>query len=220
MRRTKAILALWAGSMLAWTAPVAGIDDGEVRSEGRSATRHVDAADDATGMAPDILAVTIDGRTDSPLVGISVEFASEPALRTDGDTWTDAVFIFLTSDPALDGDGCAVGLASRTDVRSDFAIGAHGVTLGTLVEEGGHLAVGDGTDLYWLVVDVAVDGPIVTWRLDRKLLGDPDALAVQVLAGVEHEDPSADGYDSFPDDGERLVVASLGGEPHERCPSA
>jgi hypothetical protein len=167
--------------------------------------RYQDLVGDATGAAPDIVAVTIEDSEDMPVVGISVEFASTPPLGTDEETWTDVVFIGLVTDPETGPDGQPLSRVALVDSDADYTIGAHGVTLPQYLETGGHLVVSEG-DLYWFVVDVAVEGPTVTWNLDRKLIGDPDVLAFGVIAGVERDDATEEGYDVFPDEGEPFAL--------------
>ena len=94
----------------------------------------------------------------------------------------------------------AQGLHSRGS-----KVGAHGVALPQYLEAGGRLVVSGG-DLYWSGVDVAVEGPTVTWNLDRKLIGDPDGLALGVIAGVERDAATEEEYDVFPDEGEPLAL--------------
>jgi hypothetical protein len=172
-----------------------------------AAERHDDPVGDARGAAPDIVAVTIEDTADTPVLGISIELASEPPVSTDGATWTDVVFIGLVTEPELGPDGQAVSRATLADFDADYVIGAHGVTLPQEIDTGGHLAVYEGgSELYWFVVDVAIDGPTLTWSLDRKLIGDPDALALQVLAGVERDDSGEPEYDVLPDEGEPFIV--------------
>jgi hypothetical protein len=170
-----------------------------------AAETYQDSVGDATGDAPDIVAVTIEDSGDMPVVGISVEFASEPPLGTDGETWTDVVFIGLVTDPEIGPDGRPESRVALVDPDADYTIGAHGVSLPQYLEAGGHLVVSGG-DLYWFVVDVAVEGPTVTWNLDRKLIGDPDVLAFGVIAGVERDDATEEEYDVFPDEGEPLAL--------------
>jgi hypothetical protein len=170
-----------------------------------AAETYQDLVGDATGAAPDIVAVTIEDSEDMPVVGISVEFASEPPLGTDEETRTEVVFISLVTDPETGPDGRPLSRVALVDPDADYIIGAHGVTLPQYLEAGGHLVVSGG-DLYWFVVDVAVEGPTVTWNLDRKLIGDPDALAFGVITGVERDDATEEGYDVFPDEGEPLAL--------------
>lgn len=195
MFKTSIAVVLAAALMLAGATPASAVE------------RYQDPVGDATGAAPDIVTVTIEDSEDIPVVSISVEFASEPPLDTDEETWTDIVFIGLVTDPETGPDGQPVSRVAIVDSDADYTIGAHGVTLPDYLEAGGHLVVfeGDG-DLYWFVVDVAVDGPTVTWVLDRKLIGDPEVLAFGVLAGVERDDATEEEYDVFPDEGEPLAV--------------
>lgn len=159
-----------------------------------AAERYEDAVGDATGSAPDIVACTISEPDDGPVVAISVEFASEPPLETDMETYTDVVFIDLASDPDP---------ALTDEENTDYIFGAHAVTLPEYLGSGAHLHVAEGPgDLYWHVVDVAIDGSTVTWTVDRKLIGDPDLLSWHVLAGVEREEgaeAAEDEWDECPD---------------------
>jgi hypothetical protein len=193
MSRTSITVVLAAALLLAGAGSAA------------AAETYQDPVGDATGAAPDIVAVTIEDSEDMPVVGISVEFASEPPLGTDEETWTDVVFISLVTDPETGPDGQPLSRVALVDPDADYTIGAHGVTLPQYLEAGGHLVVSGG-DLYWFVVDVAVEGPTVTWNVDRKLIGDPDVLAFGVIAGVERDDATEEEYDVFPDEGEPLAL--------------
>jgi len=182
-------LAVALGLTLAVSGPVSSLE------------RFEDVVGDAVGESPEIIAVIIDDPENMPVLAITVEFASEPPLGTDEETWTDAVLVGLLVDPEVDSEGRPVNLVARDDFDADYVIGSHGVTLSETLDEGAHLVAPDG-DLYWFVVDLAVDGPMVTWRVDRKLIGDPEAVAIQVLAGVERADATEEEYDIFPAEGE------------------
>jgi hypothetical protein len=160
-------LALAGGGVVSATEP----DEGQ---------RIDDPVGDATGTAPDIVACTI-SEPDGPLVSIDVEFASEPPISTDMETYTDVIFIDLAVDP----EGDMETLEEARD-ETDFIIGTHAVTLPEALERGGHMyPTAEGSELYWNVVDVAVEGPTITFSVDRKLLGDPDVISWHVLATVE-----------------------------------
>jgi len=169
-----------------------------------------DPVGDAVGGAPDIVAVTVSEPDDGPLVAVSVEFASDPPLGTDMEIYTDVVFVDLVCDPE---EALTVGLEGQS--VTDYVFGTHGVTLERDAAEGAHLYVAHGaSDLYWHVVDVAVEGSTVTWTVDRKLLGDPDVLSWVVLAAVEREEGvTAEGaeeeYDTCPDVGQPRGVYTL-----------
>ncbi len=150
MSRKWTIPAIFAGLMIATTG-AAGAQE-----------RYEDAVGDAKGVAPDIVAVTL-SEPEGSLVSIDVEFASAPPLGTDGETWTDVLFVGLTAEP----DNDLLGDSEHTM----YMFGAHATRLPLLVSEGGTLF--GPQDMYWRVIDVAVDGSTVSFTLDRKLIGDP-----------------------------------------------
>jgi len=141
---------------------------------GASATaadqRYEDPVGDVTGgVGPDIVAVTISEPWES-LVSFEVEFATDPSITYDLETMAT--------------DSLAIGLSSRPDARVfdefEYMLMVHGATLPQELEIGSALydstqPVGD--EVFWRVVDVAVDGPTVTLTFDWKLVGDPDTLA-------------------------------------------
>jgi hypothetical protein len=174
------------------------------------AERHEDAVGDAVGMAPEIVAVTVAETDIPPLVSISVEFASEPPLRTDEETYTDVVMIGLLADPEVDSDGQPTDRVVLAQFAADYIIGTHGMMLPTELDSGASLlGVEDGSH-YWQVVDVAVHGPTVTWSVDRQLIGSPRSLGVLVVAGIESEDATELEYDIFPEIDEPFALFELG----------
>lgn len=195
MSRTCSTVALVAALALLGAAPASATETFQ------------DPLGEVIGTGPDIVAVTIEDSEDIPVVSISVEFAEEPPLDTDRETWTDVIFIGLVTDPETDADGRPLNRVAIADFDADYIVGAHGMTLPDYLDSGGHLVVYEGgDDLYWLVVDVAVDGPTVTWSLDRKLIGDPATMALQAIVGVESDDASEEEYDVFPDEGEPYAI--------------
>jgi hypothetical protein len=151
------------------------------------AERYLDEIGDATGDAPDVVAVTID-EPEGPLLSISIELATEPPLSADEDH-TDGLWVVLDTDPEV-----------TMPELDGFTIGTLGATLSEDLERGGHLLAGE--DLYWHVVDVAVDGPTVTFRVDRKLLGDPVDLYFRVHSTALQNEPAGDEVDLYPEEGE------------------
>lgn len=91
---------------------------------------------------------------------------------------------------------------------TDYILGAHAVGLAQTLDSGGMLNVTAG-GIYWYVVDVSLEGSTMTWTIDRKLIGDPDVLSWGVIAGVERETATEEGYDSCPDEGEPRGVYAL-----------
>ncbi len=174
-------LALAAGGVASATEP----DEGQ----------HVDdPLGDATGTAPDIVACSI-SEPDGPTVSISVEFASEPPITTDMETYTDVIFVDLAVDP----EG-AMATTEQAREETDFIIGTHAVTLPEALERGGHMyPTAEGSELFWHVVDVAVEGPTITFAVDRELLGDPDVISWHVLAGIERGEGEEEPEESFDD---------------------
>ena len=78
----------------------------------------------------------------------------------------------------------------------------HGATLPEEVGIGSALYDGtqpEGDEVFWRVVDVAVDGPTVTLTLDWKLVGDPDTLAFFVAASSEGP-TETDVFDVYPEE--------------------
>ena len=163
---------------------------------GASATtadeRYEDPVGDVTGgVGPDIVAVTISEPWES-LVSFEVEFATDPPITYDLETMST--------------DQLAIGLSSRSDTVAfdefDYMIMVHGATLLEEVEIGSALYDSTqpaGDEVFWRVVDVAVDGPTMTLAFDWKLVGDPDTLAFFVAASTEGS-AETDVYDVYPDE--------------------
>jgi hypothetical protein len=204
MIRIWTITAIIAALTLLGGACALAVEAEPTSSVANQASRFEDAVGDAGGDAPDIVAVIISEPDEGPVLAISVEFASEPPLRTDMETYTDVVFVDLVCDPE------APLTVEVEEHETDYVFGTHGVTLERDAESGAHLYVAEGaSDLYWHVVDVSVDGPTIRWTIDRKLLGDPDVLSWAVLVGVEREDATEEEYDTCPDLGEPRGVYTL-----------
>ncbi len=189
-----------------WTIPAAAMALVLAGSGTVCATERVeDPVGDAVGEAPDIVAVTFNEPEGEPRVSVSVEFAGDPPLETDPETYTDVVFINLDCDPVT---AQTVAFGVEDDV--DSIIGAHAVQLPGFVESGGMVfEVAGPSKVHEGVVDVEVDGPTVTWTLDRSVIGDPEVIAWAVLAGVEVEDAEEMAYDVSPNDGEPWGVYEL-----------
>ena len=159
-----------------------------------------DTAGDATGASPDIVSVQVDEPEGESTVRFAVEFAQDPPLGTDMETWSDVVFLLMAADDTVDERGILAG-----DV---YTTGTHGVTLEPMLDSGALLVTPD--TMLWRVVDLAVDGPVLSFTLDRQLLGDPLELHWQLLVGVERDQPVGDEGDLYPDEGEPPALYRLG----------
>lgn len=174
--------------------------------------RTEDPRGDVIGDAPDIVAVTFSQPEDEPRVSLSIEFAGDPPLETDMETYTDVVFIYLDVDPQA-----VSTIQFDTEDEYDYIIGTHAVQLPIFVGSGGMLYETTGLgQVHENVVDVEVDGATVTWTVDRELIGDPDIISWAVLAGVEiedtaetSEDTAEASFDVCPDEGEPWGVYQL-----------
>jgi hypothetical protein len=156
--------------------------------------RFADPRGDPDGDGPDISAVTL-SHTDAVLT-IAVDFASAPPLAYDEDEqYTDMLLIGIHTDDDL----------SRDDV--EFFTGVHGVDLtrGMVVRGGERGIVGSA--------DVTVEGTTVTLEVERAVLEDPDAIAVEIAAGREYVDEDAGGGegDVAPASGPHRYVLTDGG---------
>ena len=163
-------------------------------SAGLGADRYEDAVGDGLGDAPDIVAVEID-EPEGPVLRFRVLFASESPLTAD-EAHTDILWLALDTDPEVsfpELDGFSLGVVANGLSRDQ--------------EMGSHLLAGE--DLYWHVVDVAVDGPAVVFRVDRKLLGDPTDLWLRVYSGALHGTLYTDQVDHHPEEAERPVHYQL-----------
>ena len=161
------------------------------------AERYEDPAGDAIGDAPDIVAIEID-EPEGSVLRFSVVFASEPLLAAD-EAGTDILWLALDTDPEV-----------TFPELDGFSITALGATVSRDQTMGGHLLAGG--ELYWHVVDVATDGPIVTFRLDRKLLGDPVDLWLRVYSAVLQDSLYTEQVDHYPDEGEPALAYRLSRE--------
>ena len=94
-----------------------------------------DPLGDVVGDAPDIAAVTFSQPEGEPRVSLSIEFAAEPPLETDEETYTDLVWIHLDVDPET-----AQTIQFETeDDEFDYIIGTAAVQLPLFLETGGML---------------------------------------------------------------------------------
>jgi hypothetical protein len=164
-----------------------------------AAERTEDPPGDVIGDAPDIVAVTFSQPEDEPRVSVSIEFAEDPPLETDMETYTDVVFIHLDVDP----ETIQTIQFETEDDEYDYIIGTHAVQLPIFVESGGMLYETAGlSEVHENVVDVEVDGTTITWTVDLALIGDPDMISWAVLAGVEMDDAEEMAFDVSPNEGE------------------
>lgn len=164
-----------------------------------AADRFTDPRGDA-GEGPDITAVTL-SHTDTELA-IAVEFASVPPLAWDqAERYTDMLLIGIHTDDDL----------TRRDV--EFFTGVHAVDMSRApVVRGGAPAEGAGSTQVG-TAEVAVDGATVTLRIERRLLGDPESVAIDVAAGREgaEEGAAGGGADSAPAAGPHRYALEGGG---------
>lgn len=112
------------------------------------------------------------------LLRFSFEFVSDPPLAADLETWST--------------DELSLGVAVEPDAvfpdDAKYGIIVHGVTLPQEADTGAPLVVGlmeEEYDVFERVVDVAVDGSTVTLSVDRKPLGDPEAVYFFAAVSVE-----------------------------------
>ncbi len=169
---------------------------------GSEPQRYEDAVGDATGDSPDIVAVTVSEPDEGPLIRFAIELTPERPFGTDLETWTDTVFIIMSSEPTTDDRGILTG--------DHYTTGTHGVTLAMQEQTGAFLVT--EADMYYYVVDVDATGPVLTFTFDHKLIDSPLDLYWQVLLGVERDD-SAEGEmegDIYPEEGEPPAHYHLG----------
>lgn len=150
-----------------------------------AAERCEDAVGDADGDSPDIVAVTVSEPEWEPTIRFEIELAPERPFGTDMETWTDTIFIIMSDKPTTDERGILAG--------DHYTTGTHGVTLPMQEQTGAFLVTEN--DMYYYVVDVDAAGPVLSFTLDRKLIGSPLDLYFQVLLGVEREEQMKHGGD-------------------------
>jgi len=158
------------------------------------AERYEDAVGDALGDAPDLVAVEVDEPA-GPVLNFSVVFASAPPLAGDAET-TDILWLALDTDPQVsfpELDGFSLMTMGRWLPRDE--------------QTGSNLLAGD--ELYWHVVDVDSDGPVVTFSLDRKLLGDPSELWFRVYSATLRGSLYTEETDVYPADDEPAAHYTL-----------
>lgn len=155
---------------------------------------HQDPVGDVLGgSGPDFVACGASEPFES-LVSFTFEFAAAPPLSYDLETWsTDELFVAVS--PRADAD--------FDEGDFEYALIVHGATLPSDAETGAGLydstrAVGD--EVFWRVVDVAVDGSTLTLSVDRKLIGDPETVYFMAGASSEGQEETTI-YDICPDDG-------------------
>jgi len=160
-----------------------------------------DLVGDVDGEGPDFISCGASEPWGS-LVSFRFEFASEPPLSYDLETsTTDEMMVGLATTPnAVFPDGL------------EYILGVHGATLSTETEIGSTLydtTQPEGDEVFWRVVDVDVDGAVLTLTVDRKLLGDPEAIYFAAAVGSEGEDGTSS-HDMCPDEedgpGEYVLV--------------
>ncbi len=139
------------------------------------------------GAGPDFLSCSIAEPWQS-LVSFTFEFAAEPPLSYDVETMsTDELWVGLSADPAA---------VFPDDITHVLVV--HGATLEQEAVSGAPLfdaTLTEGDPVFWGVVDVEVEGTILTLTVDRKLVGDPDDLYFVGIASTEGQE----GGDFCPD---------------------
>lgn len=203
MYRTRTIAMIVATLMLAGTAAAAAIDAEPEPTDPPLGPPVVyeDPVGDVAEGTPDLVACGVSEPWES-LLSFRLEFASEPPLSYDLDTWTtDELWVALLTQP----DG-----TFADDI--EYAIIVHGATLPEEEKKGSNLydtTQPEGDEVFWGVVDADVEGPVLTLTVDRKMLGDPEVIYFHAAATSEgQEDPN--GYDACPDEdagpGEYVLV--------------
>ena len=192
MRNPVAIALVVVLAVLAGTVPVMGNDTEPTSAPLGPPATYDDPPGDVADGAPDLLSCAVSEAWES-LLSFRLEFASDPPLSSDPGTMsTDELWVMLLTGPDVDpiSDGDAI----------EYAMIVHGATLPSEVETGSGLfdtTQPQGQEVFWRVVDVAVDGPVLTLSVDRKLVGDPEVIYFAV--GVASEGQDEGGYDLCPD---------------------
>jgi hypothetical protein len=151
-----------------------------------------DPAGDVDESVPDLISCAASEPWES-LLSFRLEFAAAPPLSYDMETMTtDELWLMLLSGPEAD---------PLTDSdQIEYAMIVHGATLPAEEETGSGLfdtTQPEGQEVFWRVVDVDVEGAVLTLSIDRKLVGDPEV--VYFVAGVTSEGQEESGYDACPD---------------------
>ena len=168
MRTNLSIAAVAATTLLAGTT-VAGDDEAEPTEPPLGPpVVYEDPAGDVPEGTPDIISCGVSEPWQS-LVRFELEFASQPPLSYDLETWTtDELWVGLMTEPV------AVFPDDVTHI-----LGVHGATLEKEAVSGVTLfdaTRAEGDPVFWGVVDVEVEGATLTLAVDRKLVGDPEDL--------------------------------------------
>jgi hypothetical protein len=144
---------------------------------GAGPERYEDAIGDSVGDAPDIVAITVSAPDDEPTMRFDVELAPGRLFGTDGETWSDVIFIGMAGNDRTDGRG----------LLDDgvYITGTHGITLDLQCDTGAMLLTPES--LYWYVVDVDTSDDTLSFTLDRKLIDAPPDVYFQVQVGVERD---------------------------------
>jgi hypothetical protein len=141
------------------------------------------------------VAVTVGVPEGEENIRFDIEFTPERPFGTDHETWTDGVFVLMAGKPDVDERGILA--------MDHYLTGTHGVTLPMQLEAGAFLVYGE--EMHEGAVDVDVEGPVLSFTLEREGIGDPSELYFQVLLGVERdgaeEGDQMEG-DSYPELGE------------------
>ena len=188
--RTVQLVVVAAAMLLLVTPAVAGEEDAQATEPplGPPVVYEDPAGDTAEG-APDLISCGVSEPFDS-LLRFDLEFADAPPLSYDMETMTtDELWVAVASTPEA---------MMPDDI--EYALIVHGATLAEAADSGSGLydaTAAEGDEVFWGVVDVAVDEANLALSVDRKLLGDPDELRFFAWAGGEGE---GEAYDSCPDE--------------------
>ena len=195
MRRMRpvAIAVFMLMSFVTTTVPAAGVEPQPTPPPLGPPVMHQDPVGDvAGGSGPDFVACGASEPFDS-LVSYIFEFAAEPPLSYDLETMsTDELFVAVS--PRADAD--------FDEGDFEYALIVHGATLPRDAETGAGLydsTRAEGDEVFWRVVDVAVDGSTLTLSVDRKLIGDPDTVYFMAGASREGQEETTV-YDVCPDE--------------------
>jgi hypothetical protein len=192
--RHKHLPLVVAAMLLGASAAVASDSGPEPTAEPLgSPVSYEDPAGDVAEGAPDIVACGVSEPWQS-LVSFTIEFASEPPLSYDMETWTtDEVWLMLFTGPEA---------VIPDDI--EYVMGVHGATLAEEEKRGSTLfdtTRPQGDEVFWGVVDAEVEGPVLTLAVDRKLVGDPEVIYFHAAATSEGQG-EANRYDACPDEEE------------------
>jgi hypothetical protein len=154
-----------------------------VASTASAAERFEDAVGDATGEAPDIVAVTVSEHEGEFPIRFDIELAPGRLFGSDMETWTDMLLLAVSFSDELDDRGIL-------NNEQTYVTGTHGLTLEMHRDSGAPLAVPE--DIYDNLIDFDDAEGTVSFGFQRELVGEPRDFYFQVLLGVERFDDEED----------------------------